>query len=108
MELREYQTRAGETAIYPMAGTGSLNEFAYLGLGLASEAGEVGGKIKKLIRDGEANRMAIIAELGDVAWYWARLCSVLGVNAEDVIEDNLKKLLDRKERGVLGGNGDTR
>jgi hypothetical protein len=46
MTFNEYQSKAVETAIY---GTGST--IIYPALGLANEAGEVLGKIKKVLRD---------------------------------------------------------
>jgi hypothetical protein len=47
---------------------------AYLGIGLASEAGELAGVIKTLLRDGSWDAEAAADELGDVAYYFARLC----------------------------------
>lgn len=104
----DYQVESRQTAIYPGAGTGSLNEWSYLALGLSSEAGEVAGKIKKLIRDGALDKTALTAELGDVYWYLAQLCTACGVTTEYVMQQNLNKLLSRKERNVLQGSGDNR
>src|SRR5262249_31917016 len=50
-----------------------------LGLGFASEIGEVAGVLTKWLRDGEPLRDQLIDELGDVAYYWARLAVVAGV-----------------------------
>jgi len=108
MQFKEYQHRTIETAIYPGAGSGSNEEFAYLGLGLVSEAGEVAGKIKKLLRDGEINTCAMVGEIGDVCWYVARLCDSLNLDIDYILEENYKKLQSRKERGTLQGNGDNR
>lgn len=47
MQLEAYQTATRETAIYPKE-----QALVYLTLGLTSEAGEVAGKVKKIIRDG--------------------------------------------------------
>lgn len=58
------------TAIYPKD-----RAVAYLTLGLISEVGEVAGKVKKRIRDGESAvpTSAIVSEIGDCLWYLARL-----------------------------------
>jgi NTP pyrophosphatase (non-canonical NTP hydrolase) len=112
MNFAHYQAKAAETARYPEAGTGSMTALAYVGLGLG-EAGEVQGKIKKVLRDdgGELTpktRLAIAAELGDVLWYVARACSEISVTLEGVALLNLEKLASRAERGVLQGSGDDR
>lgn len=107
-----YQEQTRSTAIYPGALTGSLEELTYLGLGLG-EAGEIQGKLKKVLRDqggvlsGEA-RFELIKELGDLQWYVARLADALGAPLGKVAEKNISKLLSRQDRGVLGGNGDNR
>lgn len=85
---------------------------SYDGLGLG-EAGEVQGKIKKIIRDNggiitpEATK-DIKKELGDTLWYIASMCDNLGIALEDVAVANIEKLNDRRSRGVLGGSGDER
>ena len=97
----EYQEKCKSTAIYP-----KKDAIAYLSLGLVSEAGEVAGKVKKNIRDGTESNVA--SEIGDVLWYCAMLANELGVNLGKIIEKNLEKLNDRKQRGTLQGSGDTR
>lgn len=86
---------------------------AYPTLGLASEAGEVAGKVKKIFRDhggviSDADREALALELGDVLWYVSELCTRLGISLADVAERNIAKLADRAARGALGGDGDRR
>lgn len=109
MRLRDYQWRTDESAIFP-----KNRAVEYLGLGLVSEAGEVAGKIKKVIRDkgGEFNEVAvkdIAAELGDVSWYMAQLASHLDLDWEDdILAQNIEKLKSRTMRGVLKGSGDNR
>ena len=54
-------------------------------LGLANEAGEVAGKIKKLFRDkggciSDADRESLKMELGDVLWYLAQICTELDLD----------------------------
>jgi len=104
-----YEMKAGQTAIFP-----KNQALEYLALGLTSEAGEVAGKVKKLIRDGEdvegfeMKKMAIASEVGDVLWYCAMLAKEVGVPSNDIMKDNLKKLHGRKVRGTLHGSGDNR
>ena len=85
----------------------------YPTLGLANEAGEVAGKIKKIFRDkggviGDAERDALKGELGDVLWYLAQICTELGLSLDEVAAANLEKLASRQERGTIQGDGDTR
>jgi NTP pyrophosphatase (non-canonical NTP hydrolase) len=108
MHLNDYLDATNQTAIYPEAGTGSDLELYYLSLGLTSEAGEVAGKIKKLIRDGKLDIGNLAYELGDCFWYLARLCDAIGYEPEDVLTININKLLKRKETNTLQGSGDCR
>lgn len=104
-----YQEATRQTAIYPKD-----QALAYLSLGVASEAGEIAGKMKKWIRDGDAKMskeeftQALSYEIGDVLWYCARLADELGLSLSQISENNMGKLLDRKERGALKGSGDDR
>ena len=108
MRLNDYTEATAEVAIYPEAGTGSDLELYYLSLGLTSEAGEVSGKIKKLIRDGKLDIGNLAYELGDCFWYLARLCDAIGYEPEDILTININKLLKRKENNTLSGSGDAR
>jgi len=104
-----YENLAGQTAIFPKE-----KALEYLALGMTSEAGEVAGKVKKLIRDGEdvegfeLKKIAIASEIGDVLWYCAMMAKEVGVPLNTIMQENLKKLHGRKERGTLQGSGDTR
>jgi len=104
-----YENLAGQTAIFPKE-----KALEYLALGMTSEAGEVAGKVKKLIRDGEdmegfeLKKIAIASEIGDVLWYCAMMAKEVGVPLNTIMQENLKKLHGRKERGTLSGSGDTR
>lgn len=103
MTFDEYQDQAVTTAIYK-----SEHQLTYPAMGLANEAGEVLGKVKKIMRDGVYDRNAIAKEVGDVLWYAAALCRDLNVSMSDVAQMNLDKLRSRQERGTLQGNGDER
>lgn len=108
LQANDYQIKTLETAIYPEAGLGSSTELYYLAMGIASEAGEVAGKIKKLLRDGKLDSVAVMHEVGDVMWYCARLADALGFELEDVMQVNYAKLTRRKDNGTITGSGDQR
>ena len=103
MNLSDYQDAAVDSAIYS-------RDYAvtYPILGLVGEAGEVAEKWKKNLRDGVFDIDEMAKELGDVLWYLANTANDLGLNLGLIAEKNLKKLADRKARGVLAGNGDNR
>lgn len=85
--------------------------FEYVLFGLGSEVGEVQGKYKKFIRDNtgwEDLVTDLTKELGDVMWYVTRIADEFGIDLVDVIEGNILKLQDRKDRDVIGGSGDYR
>ena len=112
MTLDEYQTAARRTALYP-----DEARLLYPVLKLAGEAGEVAEKVGKWMRDdgwlpgaelGDAQRNALVKELGDVLWYVASVAADVGVSLDEVGEANIAKLADRKARGTIGGSGDER
>ena len=109
-DLDRYQDRALDTALFPDIGG---ERCLYPALGLADEAGEVLGKIKKLYRDrgGEVTpefREKLAKEIGDVLWYAVVLADAFDLRASAIAEENLRKLADRARRDVLRGSGDDR
>lgn len=108
LNFNSYQEKAVATAIY---GVGS--KIIYPALGLGNEAGEVLGKIKKVLRDNNGeftkeNSAIIGDEIGDVLWYMAALARDLGLDLGTIASNNLKKLADRQARNVISGSGDSR
>ena len=109
MQLNDYQRKSVEFAIYPHS-----HSILYPALGLAGEAGEVANKVKKFIRDGydkedfEQKKIELASEIGDVLWYCAALARDLGFDLSSIAQENYSKLSGRKERGTIGGSGDTR
>lgn len=123
MNALEYQDKAHDFASY---GDNAM----YPALGLAEEAGEVCGKIAKFIRkhggtepmtvryelenkvtvtDDELKfRKDLSKELGDAMWMVAELCTVYGLDLGEVMAENIEKLEDRLNRGVIVGEGDNR
>lgn len=108
MDFSQYQFRTGLTARYPQD-----RAIEYLILGLTSEAGEVAGKYKKIIRDNggefsEESKNALLDEIGDVLWYCSELATSLQTNLAAVAARNAAKLESRAERGKIAGSGDNR
>lgn len=113
MDLYEYLAKTHETAIYPSAGTHDVVEQVYLALGLANEGGEATGCVKKILRAQsitnsavafskiEEERKKLREELGDVMWYWVRLAWAAGFEIDEILEQNVRKLQDRKAAGTL-------
>lgn len=100
----EYMAVVEATALYP-----DEHKLMYPILGLTNEAGEVAGKMKKTLRgDRELDKLAVAQELGDVLWYLGATARDLGYSLGEIAAMNGAKLLDRKDRGVLKGDGDNR
>jgi NTP pyrophosphatase (non-canonical NTP hydrolase) len=108
MDLNEYQDAA---SVYAFAIKDPMDAIAEATFGLAEEAGEVSGKMKRVFR-GDSNldelSFEIKKELGDCLWYISQLALRLGYDLEQVAAENLAKLQDRKERNALRGTGDKR
>ncbi|CAB4133588.1 NTP-PPase_u4 domain containing protein [uncultured Caudovirales phage] len=72
-------------------------------LGLAAESGEFIEIPKKIIFQGKAlteeNVFHMKRELGDIMWYWINACRALGLNPNEVIEENVNKLKSRYPGG---------
>jgi NTP pyrophosphatase (non-canonical NTP hydrolase) len=110
MTFDDYQAQALTTVI---SNEDSFKDTLHWVLGICGEAGEVAEKVKKIIRDHEgkisqADKQELAKELGDVLWYLAVLAHEIGFSFDEVAASNIKKLKDRKLRGVLGGSGDNR
>ena len=123
MTLNEYQQQAMTTCL-PEA-----ENFTYMMLNLVGEVGEFAGKVAKAIRKGQVKMKtngnpcpvisakmqdvidyndALKKEAGDILWQLSGLCSVMGWRLEDIAQQNLDKLADRKSRQVIDGSGDDR
>lgn len=115
---QEYQTAAHTFASY-----GYNKMYPYFGL--AEEAGEVCGKMAKFLRhsggcdphcergcckaeEKEQFRQDLIKELGDCLWMIAEIATVNGITLTQLMDSNIRKLSDRKQRGVIDGSGDNR
>jgi len=72
-------------------------------VGISAEGGEFMEIVKKMVFQGKPwnddNREHLIIELGDVMWYVANACIALGVDFDDVVKGNVKKLEKRYPGG---------
>lgn len=109
MDFNDYQegtrkTRMESTYSYPVT---------YPALGLAGEAGELAGKVSKVMRDQNNvltpdDVLLLKKEVGDCLWFLSELCADLGITLEDAAKANYNKLMDRLARNVISGSGDER
>ena len=85
------------------AGGTNTSQLLTAALGLTAESGEFTEVVKKMVFQGkpwsDSNREHLIIELGDVLWYVAQACMALGVDFEEVLEINVKKLEKRYPTG---------
>jgi NTP pyrophosphatase (non-canonical NTP hydrolase) len=74
-------------------------------LGMAAETGEFCEIPKKIFFQGKAlNEEAVFhmkRELGDIFWYWTNACRALGLDPNDVIAENVRKLESRYPGGAF-------
>ncbi len=115
MTFNEYSVLALVTADYPQVEGG--HNLVYPAMGLAGEAGEYLDKVKKNWRNSGTmtpnnltpeQRTEFLKELGDCLWYCAASAEALGYSLDAVAELNIKKLEDRRNRGVIKSEGDNR
>ena len=73
------------------------------GIGLSSEPGEFNEIVKKCIFQGKPLNDETVfhckRELGDIMWYWISSCRALGLDPNEVIEENVNKLKARYPDG---------
>lgn len=90
MTLDEYQERAARTMNAALAPDERLLDAA---AGLAEEAGEVLGLVRKSVyRQRELDANALAEELGDALWCVAAVASSAGLSLETVAAANIEKL----------------
>jgi len=122
--FNEYQSEAHSMAVYPSthicippknnkSSHTIPTDWVYPALGLANEAGEVLGKLKKIMRDKDGiivdeDREKIGSEIGDVLWYLSELSLTLGLDLQSVAQKNIDKLRKRKAENKIKGDGDNR
>lgn len=72
-------------------------------IGLAAETGEFAEIPKKVFFQGKPLDEAAVyhmkRELGDIFWYWTNACRSLGLDPNEVIQENVNKLESRYPGG---------
>ena len=72
-------------------------------IGIASEGGEFSEIVKKCIFQGKPLTDETIfhlkRELGYIIWYWINSCRALGIDPNEVIDENVNKLKSRYPGG---------
>ena len=72
-------------------------------IGMASECGEFSEIVKKCIFQGKPldddTKFHIKRELGDIMWYWINSCRAMGLDPNEVIDENVNKLKARYPGG---------
>ena len=94
--LQKYQAQCKRTA-KPF--DNKKEEIMAWGLGIAGEAGDVAGCIKKTVVHDNNQIEGIKENLGDTLWYLAMICSYYGWNLQEVMQANLDKLEKRFSGG---------
>ena len=113
LNFDDYQTLALSTAVYQNIG----ENLVYPAMGLAGETGEYVDKVKKNWRNKGSMSAANLSpeektefakELGDCLWYISASARELGMDLTEIAVQNLAKLADRRNRGVIKSAGDNR
>ena len=72
-------------------------------IGISAEGGEFMEIVKKCVFQGkpmdEDTQFHAKRELGDIMWYWMNSCTALGIDPNDVIAENVRKLQKRYPGG---------
>ena len=75
------------------------------GVGICAEGGEFLEIVKKMVFQGKPwtddNREHLVIELGDLLWYVAQATQALGVDFDEVLATNVKKLEKRYPEGTF-------
>jgi len=74
-------------------------------MGMNGEAGELSEIFKKVIYHGkpftEETRAHALKELGDIIFYWTNACRALGLDPNQIIQNNMDKLMARYPGGTF-------
>lgn len=98
LNLKEYQKLCKATA-KKFDDSDKDKEISNWGLGVAGEAGDLAGCIKKTIFHNNNQEQGIRENIGDVMWYLAMICNFYDWDFEEVLKENIDKLEARYKQG---------
>lgn len=101
ISLKEYQELCKTTAKVHKS---KKDQLANWGLGVAGEIGDLVGCIKKTIYHNNNQEEGIRENIGDTMWYLAMICNNLKWNFEEILEENVEKLMKRYPEGFKEKN----
>jgi len=87
MSFKEYTKTIWK--LYP------VNDLNWQALGLVSEAGEFGNKIKKLKYLSTIDRDALSDELGDILWHFSQCCELLNLDIDKILKSSIEKTINK-------------
>jgi NTP pyrophosphatase (non-canonical NTP hydrolase) len=99
--LRDYQSMCKRTA---KTFDDKEKEIACWGLGIAGEAGDIAGCIKKSLFHKNDQEVGIRENVGDTMWYLMMICNYYGWDIGEILEENIDKLKKRFPEGFSEEN----
>jgi len=98
--LNLYQTQAARTLADPDDMGRLQTRYLSLVFGLFGEVGEVTELVKKgIFHKHGIDVPKLKIEIGDILWYLAGLCTISGLDLDDVMAANIAKLMKRYPKG---------
>ena len=94
--LKEYQNLCKKTA---QKFKDKEKEILTWGLGVAGEAGDIAGCIKKTISHKNDQKAGIRENIGDALWYMAMICNYFNWDLNEILKENIQKLKKRYPKG---------
>lgn len=96
MELQEYKEECKRTI---KEFESEKEKIMTWGLGIAGEAGDVAGCIKKTFVHDNDETLGIRENLGDTMWYIMAICLFFNWDLKEILDENSKKLRKRYPEG---------